>query len=56
MSRSRSELADAVRVFEELGDEAGLARALGLAGQLRFWAGERQRRDRGSRAGGAART
>jgi tetratricopeptide (TPR) repeat protein len=35
----RSELADAARVFEELGDEAGLARALGLAGQLRFWAG-----------------
>ena len=36
----RSELADPVSVFEELGDEAGLARALGLAGQLRFWAGE----------------
>jgi tetratricopeptide (TPR) repeat protein len=36
----RNELADPVRVFEELGDEAGLARALGLAGQLRFWAGE----------------
>ena len=27
-------------VFEELGDEAGLARALGIDGQLRFWAGE----------------
>ena len=26
--------------FEEFGDEAGLARALGLAGQLRMWAGE----------------
>jgi class 3 adenylate cyclase/tetratricopeptide (TPR) repeat protein len=36
----RNELAEPVRVFEELGDEAGLARALGLAGQLRFWAGE----------------
>ena len=35
----RNELAGPVRVFEELGDEAGLARALGLAGQLRFWAG-----------------
>jgi tetratricopeptide (TPR) repeat protein len=38
--RIRAELADPVRVFEELGDEAGLARALGLAGQLRFWAGD----------------
>ena len=38
--RIRSELADPVLVFEELGDEAGLARALGLAGQLRFWAGD----------------
>jgi class 3 adenylate cyclase/tetratricopeptide (TPR) repeat protein len=37
---ARTELADAVRVYEELGDQAGLARALGLAGQLRFWAGE----------------
>jgi tetratricopeptide (TPR) repeat protein len=27
-------------VFEELGDEAGLGRALGLDGQLRFWRGE----------------
>ena len=36
----RSELAEPACVFEELGDEAGLARALGLAGQLRFWAGE----------------
>jgi class 3 adenylate cyclase/tetratricopeptide (TPR) repeat protein len=36
----RLELADAARIFEELGDEAGLARALGLAGQVRFWAGE----------------
>jgi class 3 adenylate cyclase/predicted ATPase len=36
----RSELAAAVRVFEDLGDDAGLARTLGFAGQLRFWAGE----------------
>ena len=36
----RSELAGAVEVFEELDDEAGLGRALGIAGQLRFWAGE----------------
>ncbi|MDP9255239.1 MAG: AAA family ATPase [Actinomycetota bacterium] len=37
---ARSELADAVSVFQEFDDEAGLARALGLAGQLRMWAGE----------------
>jgi class 3 adenylate cyclase/tetratricopeptide (TPR) repeat protein len=37
---ARSELADAVPVFQEFDDEAGLARALGLAGQLRMWAGE----------------
>jgi tetratricopeptide (TPR) repeat protein len=36
----RAELAAPVAVFEELGDKAGLARALGLAGQLRFWAGD----------------
>ncbi len=30
----------AIRVFEESGDEAGLARALGFAAKLRFWAGE----------------
>jgi class 3 adenylate cyclase/tetratricopeptide (TPR) repeat protein len=36
----RAELAEPVSVFEELGDEAGLARALGLAGQLRFWSGD----------------
>jgi class 3 adenylate cyclase/tetratricopeptide (TPR) repeat protein len=34
------ELEEAMRVFEELRDEAGLARALGLAGILRFWRGE----------------
>ena len=30
----------AIRVFEESGDEAGLGRAFGLAGKLRFWRGE----------------
>jgi tetratricopeptide (TPR) repeat protein len=30
----------AVAVFEELGDKAGLARALSIAGMLRFWRGE----------------
>jgi tetratricopeptide (TPR) repeat protein len=30
----------AVRTFEELGDEAGLGRALCLGGKLRFWAGD----------------
>ncbi len=30
----------AIRVFEERGDEAGLGRALCLAGKLRFWGGE----------------
>jgi class 3 adenylate cyclase/tetratricopeptide (TPR) repeat protein len=34
------ELGASIRVFEEVGDEAGLARALVLAGKLRFWAGE----------------
>ena len=36
----RDLLEEPLRVFEELGDEAGLGRALGLAGQLRFWAGD----------------
>ena len=36
----RARLEEPLRVFEELGDEGGLARALGLAGQLRFWAGD----------------
>jgi len=35
----RALLAEPLAVFEELGDQAGLARAHGLAGQLRFWAG-----------------
>ena len=35
----REQLAGPLRVFEELGDEAGLGRVLGLMGQLRFWAG-----------------
>ena len=30
----------AIQVFEEVGDEAGLARALTLGGKLRFWGGE----------------
>jgi class 3 adenylate cyclase/tetratricopeptide (TPR) repeat protein len=34
------QLEDAMRVFEELGDEAGLARALSVAGTLGFWRGE----------------
>ncbi len=34
------ELDAAITVFEELGDEAGLARALCLGGKLRFWKGE----------------
>jgi class 3 adenylate cyclase/tetratricopeptide (TPR) repeat protein len=37
---ARVTLAEAVSVFEELGDEAGLAHTLGLGGQLRFWAGD----------------
>src|SRR5581483_12330845 len=36
----RGLLAGPLRVFEELDDEAGLARTLALAGQLRFWAGD----------------
>jgi tetratricopeptide (TPR) repeat protein len=35
----RAMLAEPLRVFEELGDEAGLANTLGLIGQLDFWAG-----------------
>ena len=31
------ELQGVIHVFEELGDEAGLARALSLAGMLRYW-------------------
>jgi predicted ATPase len=34
------ELEQAICFYEQLGDEAGLARALGLAGTLRFWRGE----------------
>ena len=36
----RALLAEPLRVFEQLGDEGGLARTLGLIGQLRFWAGD----------------
>ena len=35
-----AEVDSATRVYEEHGDEAGLARALALGGKLRFWAGE----------------
>jgi class 3 adenylate cyclase/tetratricopeptide (TPR) repeat protein len=34
------ELKDAIPTFRELGDDAGLARALSAAGTLRFWRGE----------------
>jgi class 3 adenylate cyclase len=34
------ELGDAIRVFEEREDAAGLGRALGVAGIVRFWQGE----------------
>jgi class 3 adenylate cyclase/tetratricopeptide (TPR) repeat protein len=34
------DLEGAINVFEEVGDEAGLARALSLAGMLRYWRGE----------------
>jgi class 3 adenylate cyclase/tetratricopeptide (TPR) repeat protein len=37
--KAKRELANAVAVFEEFGDEAGQARAVGLVGQLKFWAG-----------------
>ena len=37
---ARAGLASSIGVFEELGDQAGLARALTLLGMLRFWAGE----------------
>jgi hypothetical protein len=33
-------LEEAIPFYEESGDEAGLARALGVAGNLRFWRGE----------------
>jgi class 3 adenylate cyclase/tetratricopeptide (TPR) repeat protein len=36
----RRQLGDAIRVFEEFGDQAGLGRALGVAGIVRFWQGE----------------
>jgi tetratricopeptide (TPR) repeat protein len=39
-AKARATLEPAIRTFEELGDKAGLARALGMAGLLRFWGGE----------------
>jgi tetratricopeptide (TPR) repeat protein len=38
--RIGDDLAAAVKVFDEFGDEAGLARALGFAGNMRIWAGD----------------
>ena len=35
-----AELAEAARAFEEIGDQAGLARTLTLAGRLPFWSGD----------------
>jgi len=37
------EVESAIQVFEELGNEAGLGRALSLVGKLHFWAGEAAR-------------
>ena len=39
-AKVRAELEPALRVFEELGDHAGLARALNIAATLRFWRGD----------------
>ena len=39
-AKARAELDAAIRVFEEIGDEAGLARALSIGGLLRFWRGD----------------
>ena len=39
-AKVRAELDAAIRVFEEIGDEAGLARALSIGGLLRFWRGD----------------
>ena len=38
-TKVRSELEAAIRVFEEIDDDAGLARALSVGGMLRFWRG-----------------
>ena len=48
------DVAAAIRVFNEVGDEAGLARALTLGGKLRFWGGEAAAALAGSRAGRTA--
>jgi tetratricopeptide (TPR) repeat protein len=42
-AKAQAELEHAIRVFEELGDKAGLARALGSVAMLRYWAGENAR-------------
>ena len=36
----RHQLDDAIPIFKDEGDNAALARALGFAGQLRFWSGD----------------
>jgi hypothetical protein len=46
------ELENAIAVFEELGDDEGLARALGLSGNLRFWRGEARPRKRSRSSSG----
>ena len=39
-AKARTELEEAIRVFEELDDRSGLARALHMAAMLRLWSGE----------------
>jgi tetratricopeptide (TPR) repeat protein len=55
-AKVRADLAPAIRVFEDLGDKEGLARALSIQGMLRFWRGEAARAiDELERAAQAAR-
>ena len=39
-AKVREEVQAAIRIFEQVDDKAGIARALGMAGMLRFWIGE----------------
>jgi tetratricopeptide (TPR) repeat protein len=39
-AKVRGELEAAIRIFEQIDDEAGLGRALSIAGMLRLWRGE----------------
>jgi class 3 adenylate cyclase/tetratricopeptide (TPR) repeat protein len=39
-AKARAELESAIRVFQELDDKSGLARALDIAAMLRFWSGK----------------